>query len=95
MRTIKKALSLVLLTVFWISNFLVLNNAYADYDELFDNTIDSSMQNDLMKDAVNSKWADAFNNQILAIISYIVDVFIAVWIAVAFFWAYKIMTSEK
>lgn len=94
MKTIKKALSVFLLTVFWISNISVFNNVYADYYGMIDPTI-NELQGDLTKDATQLKWADAFNNQILSIMSYIVDIFIAAWIAVAFFWAYKIMSSEK
>ncbi len=94
MKSIKKALSIFLLTVFWISNFFVLNDVQAGYDGIIDTTI-KGMENDLKKDKADWQWAAAFNNQIISIISYFVNVFIAVWVAVAFFWAYKIMTSEK
>ena len=41
------------------------------------------------------KWADLFNDQILVLVKYVIYAFIVVWIAVAFFWGYKIMTSNK
>lgn len=46
-------------------------------------------------DLVSGKWSELFNAQVLQIISYIIDIFIVIWIAVAFFWWYKIMTSSK
>ncbi len=40
-------------------------------------------------------WAELFNEQIIQVITYIINVFIVIWIAIAFVWWYKIMTSSK
>ena len=51
---------------------------------------------DLEEDAVKEQtgWS-MFNAQVVALIWYAIDVFIAVWVAVALIWAYKIMVSDK
>lgn len=47
-------------------------------------------------DVVKSwKWSDLFNEQVYKIIDYVINIFIVIWIAVAFFWGYKIMMSDK
>ena len=45
-------------------------------------------------DVVNSTWSDLVNQQVLKLVGYIIDIFIVVWIAVAFIGAYKVMTSD-
>lgn len=48
------------------------------------------------EDVVNdSTWSDLFNEQVNQIIGYVINIFIVIWIAVAFFGGYKIMTSDK
>lgn len=46
-------------------------------------------------DAADGKWADLFNQQVINIIGYVIDIFIVIWIAMAFFGWYKIMLSNK
>ncbi len=46
-------------------------------------------------DAAGGKWADLFNQQVINIIGYVIDIFIVIWIAMAFFGWYKIMLSNK
>ncbi len=51
---------------------------------------------DLTADAVSeSVNGEAFNEQVIALIWYAIDVFIAIWVAIALIWAYKIMVSDK
>ena len=38
---------------------------------------------------------DAFNKQVIILIWYVIEIFIAIWVAVALFWSYKIMVSDK
>lgn len=46
-------------------------------------------------DDPNLKWSDLFNAQVNKIIGYFIDIFIVIWIAIAFIGGYKIMTSDK
>lgn len=43
----------------------------------------------------NSKWSKLFNEQVEKIVDYAINIFIVIWIAVAFIGGYKIMTSDK
>lgn len=51
---------------------------------------------DLTDDAIR-EWTngDAFNKQVIILIWYVIEIFIAIWVAVALFWSYKIMVSDK
>ncbi len=104
MKIIKKFITLFTLWLFWTPIFfgnLALVQAQSPYDQILSSTTtDKSLSSaingngDVIKE--NTKWwADLFNEQILKIISYIIDIFIVLWIAVAFFGGYKIMTSDK
>lgn len=101
MKTIKKLLSVVLLSLFGMINlFPVFNPTYAQspYDAALGITTYSSWLKTAINgwDVVNNeKWATLFNNQVNRIIGYVIDVFIVIWIAVAFIWGYKIMVSDK
>ena len=107
MKTIKKVLSLFMLWIFWITN-LYCNISFAQsklqspYDDVLGTTTDDISVNSainggdvLMQSSKGKYGADLFNEQIIKIISYVIDIFIVVWIAVAFFGGYKIMTSDK
>ena len=68
------------------------------YDAIIGTTINSTSlktaiasEADIVKD---EKWADLFNEQVKLLIKYAIDVFIIIWIAIAFLWWYKVMTSN-
>ena len=98
MKTIKKILYVFLLWIFWlttISPVLAADNPYREVLEVTTNdpSVSSAIDGD---EVIKDKWwVGLFNDQVLKIISYVIDFFIVVWIAVAFFWGYNIMTSDK
>ena len=106
MKTIKKLLSVAMLSLFGIINlFPIFNIASAQsqsdqspYDQVLNITVDGKD----IKSAINgwdvietTSWAKLFNDQVNKIIWYVIDVFIVIWIAVAFVGGYKIMMSDK
>lgn len=104
MKTIKKILCLFLLWVFWLINLspvLAEKNPYNEVLEVTTNTREGKTKSSLYSAIkweevlTDEKSVDLFNDQIVEIISYVIDIFIVVWIAVAFFGGYSIMTSEK
>ena len=104
MKTIKKFLLASILAIFWMANLSMFNtvNAQKAYNDFLSESVSEQKANALRTaihwwdDVITDKtWADLFNKQVLQIIGYIIDIFIVVWIAVAFIGAYKIMTSEK
>ena len=78
----------------------MLTPAFAQnpYDALLGTTIDSTS----LKTAISSKtdmvtdetWADLFNDQVKKLIKYAIDIFIIIWISIAFIGGYKIMASN-
>lgn len=101
MKTIKKTLCVFLLWIFWLINLLPVL-AQNPYDEVLEVTTDTKEKWTSLYSAIkweevltDSKWVELFNNQILEIIGYVIDIFIVIWIIVAFFGGYSIMTSEK
>ena len=103
MKTIKKFLLASILAIFWMANLSIFNtvNAQVYTDILKDTVTDQNAKalrtairwwDDLVE---KGTWADLFNSQVLQLIGYIIDIFIVVWIAVAFLGVYKIMTSDK
>ena len=104
MKFIKKLLLGFMLLVFGLANISTFTLAQWSVDELLKYTIkwDSNYSPELYDamagtttDNVWGKWADMFNEQVLVIIGYVIDIFIVIWIAIAFFWGYKIMMSDK
>ena len=109
MKRIKKALFTFMLLVLGLPNLFIFNLALAQgspYDTVLRTTIHTpkdgavawSLESAISQDLVPEqwlKWADLFTEQINQIIWYAIDVFIVVWIAIAFFWGYKIMTSHE
>lgn len=100
MKTIKKFLLASMLTIFGLTNLSIFSLTYAQdvYNEVLNQTTSSTA----LSTAINwwevvtgETWADLFNDQVMAIVGYIIDIFIVVWIAVAFIGGYKIMTSDK
>lgn len=104
MKTIKKFLLASIFTIFWLANLTLFNTVSAQaYTDLLPRTV-SDQNAKALRTAI--KWWDdlitenvtgatLFNKQVLQIIGYILDIFIVVWIAVAFIGGYKIMTSDK
>ena len=103
MKTFKKLLSAFALFVLSIAGLSNLNFALAapsdtgdPYTEAILNTIDDQSLGVIVPDAVTDQTGEKlFNQQVLKLIDYAIDVFIVIWIAIAFFWAYKIMFSGK
>lgn len=99
MKTFRKSLLVSILWLFWfmmsIPCFVL---AQPQYDNILGITTDGGSVSSAINgwDVVNDgKWANLFNEQVLSIIGYVIDIFIVLWIAVAFVWAYEIMTSDK
>lgn len=100
MKTIKKALLSLILFIIWTLNLSVFSLTFAQnnpYQDSLNLTVsDNTSQSALISDAITDwTWWKAFNNQVLVLAKYIIDVFIIIWIAVAFFGGYKIMVSWK
>jgi len=67
------------------------------YDQVLDSTLDSrslsSVENpDVVKDKT---WVWLFTEQVKTLTTYIIDIFIVIWIAVAFLGGYTVMTSDS
>ena len=100
MKTIRKLLFASLLSIFGLVNLSVFNLASAQtaYDEVLGSSTSSSLQHAIKWDwqIVTDETGDKlFNNQVIKIIGYVIDIFIVIWIIVAFIGGYKIMTSDK
>ena len=105
MKRFKKFLSIFTVSIICIANFSICNLSFAKdspYDGVIQNTIKTQEWEWALKTAIDwwdviqgETWSELFNNQVLKIIDYIIDIFIVVWIAIAFFGGYKIMTSDK
>lgn len=102
MKKIKKFISILFLSIFGfiVSSPLAFVSAQNAYDSVLGITVDSRKDLQTALDggwevAKGYTWAKVFNEQVLRLIGYVVDVFIVIWIGVAFIWGYKIMTSEK
>lgn len=103
MKTLKRFLSVSMLLVFSTIGLSGLNFTLADpgdtvtspYDAMLDSSVDDQSLKIIKDDVVQKTWSELFNQQVLNLIDYAIDVFVAIWIAIAFFWAYKIMFSGK
>lgn len=102
MKTIKKTLLAVMLSIVGLANISTFTLAAGaeSVEELLHSSIWNAKGlglNGTLEESNTEaeKWADMFNEQILSIIGYVIDVFIVIWIAVAFFGWYKIMMSGK
>lgn len=99
MKTIKKILLTSILSLFSLTNLSIFNFTFAEnvYDSVLDSTTESTSLSSAIKwDVVNDgRGATLFNNQVEKIIGYVIDIFIVIWIAMAFFGGYEIMTSDK
>ena len=103
MKLIKKVLFTFLLFIFGV-NLFVCSFIFADwtktpYDAVISSTVDGtglesaiSYQWDIITD---QSWWQLINEQVKLLIWYVIDVFIVIWIAIAFLGGYKIMTSSS
>lgn len=103
MKTIKKLLNTFILSLILLINIVPMwNLAFAEnpYDVALHRTTNSGSLHsainwgDVVNDP-NAKWAELLNKQVDKIIGYVINIFIVIWIAVAFIGGYKIMTSDK
>lgn len=98
MKTFRKSLLASILWLFWfIMSIPCFVLAQQQYDDVLgittdDKSLSTAIRWDEYEKAV---WAELFNGQVLKIMGYVIDIFIVIWIAVAFIWAYEIMTSDK
>ncbi len=98
MKTFRKFLLASILWLFWfIMSIPCFVLAQQQYDDVLgittdDKSLSTAIRWDEYEKAV---WAELFNGQVLKIMGYVIDIFIVIWIAVAFIWAYEIMTSDK
>lgn len=65
------------------------------YEEAIATATDETSSSVLFSDAEEWIWADVFNKQVVTLIWFVINIFIVVWIAIAFVWWYKIMFSSK
>ncbi len=106
MKSIKKVLFTFMLLVFGLSlfsfNYTLASEASTPYDAVINTTIkdpswqDWSYKSVASKDVITTEeWGILFTEQVKALIGYAIDVFIVIWIAMAFLGGYKIMTSNS
>lgn len=99
MEMIKKFILATVLSLFGLINLSIFGTVSAQnvYDEVLNGTTNWKSLSTAINwwDVADGEWSTLFNNQVLQIITYIINLFIVVWIAVAFLWWYKIMTSDK
>ena len=100
MKTLKKVLFTFILFIIGFTNLSIFSTVSAErndpYRPILDTTVEDVKAPIASDDVVRDKrWDNLFNEQILILAKYAIYVFIVVWIAIAFFWWYKIMTSDK
>ena len=102
MKRFKKLLLALSLFTLWFINVFGLCWVYAQnpgdrYSEAIGITIDDNTSRSALlgNETDKQSGADVLNDQVLKIINFIINIFIVVWIMVAFFWAYEIMFSSK
>lgn len=104
MKAIKKFLFTCIVMMFGISICPVFNytSAQTVYDDVLGRSVSDKDTWWSLSSAIRwgevvtwEKWSELFNKQVLAIIWYIIDIFIVLGIAIAFIGGYKIMTSSK
>ena len=110
MKRIKKVLLMFTLFVFGLPNLCVFNLVLAENSSPYDNVIKTaigsprtgavgvslesatSSSDDIITDKV---WGELVNDQVKQVIWYAINIFIIIWIAMAFIGGYKIMTSNS
>lgn len=97
---LKKILFAIMFAVFGLASFSTFNVTIAQNNPYASplNTIisDPSLWSVVKTDVVTDRrGAELFNEQIIQLIDYLIYIFIAIWISIAFVWWYKIMTSSK
>lgn len=105
MKTIKKFLLASILAIFWFANLAMITTPVdAANLGIYNDVIWRSGRTTQwwsLKSAIawtedvgSGTGSDLVNDQILKLVGYIIDIFIVVWIAVAFIGWFKIMTSD-
>lgn len=104
MKTIKKFLLAFMVATFGLANLSIFTTVDAAGLDIYNDTVKTtlgwqsagSLRSAIAKewDVVINTWADLVNEQMSKLVGYIIDIFIVVWIAVAFIGAYKVMTSD-
>ena len=98
MKTFRKSLLASILWLFW---FIMLIPCFVLAQQQYDDVLGITTDDKSLSTAIRwdeyekAVWAELFNGQVLKIMGYVIDIFIVIWIAVAFIWAYEIMTSDK
>lgn len=106
MKTVKKILLGFMLVIFGLTNVSIVsatdNNPGGQWSDsvyteiLWETMKDPSVASALIWSETRGKnGASHFNQQIIDLIGYAIDVFIVIWIAIAFFGWYTIMFSSK
>jgi len=96
MKVFKKILLTFILFITISINFFSIGPILAGGPaDTYNETIFNVSRQDMREGSTTKKWADAFNDQVISIIKYAINVFIVIGIVVAFIGAYKIMTSDK
>ena len=90
-----------MLLVFGLPNLCIFNFVSAAwwtsvYDKVLDSTVDSTSLSSVENPDVIEKetWTKLFTDQIKKLTQYAIDIFIVIWIAIAFLGGYKVMTSD-
>lgn len=95
----KKALFTFMSLVFSVNLFAFVSAAWSPYDAVLDTTIDGESLESAISDSADfaqgKTWWDLVNEQVKLLIWYAINIFIVIWIAIAFFGGYKIMTSNS
>ena len=95
---LKKALLTSMFVIFGLTGLSLPHLVMAQYYDALNQTLsDTSLSSVIKPDAVtdSKKWAEIFNEQVIKLIEYLIYIFIALWISIAFIWWYKIMVSSK
>ena len=98
-KIIKKLLNIFILSFVLLINLVPISLTFAQnpYDAVLKTTTNSESLKSAIDwwDVVDWRWSNLFNAQVVEIIGYVINIFIVIWIAIAFFGGYKIMTSDK
>lgn len=101
MKTIKKFLLAFMVSIVGLANLSIFSSVDAARLGIYQDTISKTTQGNALRSAIDSPDVitgetgyNLVNQQVLKLVGYIIDIFIVVWIAVAFIGAYKVMTSD-
>lgn len=88
-----------MLWIFGLSSLTIVNQAFAEPDalhQIMDISVSKQTSKPIQTSAASDgTWAAKWNNTVLKLIDYIIDIFIVIAVVVSFIWAYQMMTSSK